>query len=64
MRSAERVLTIAQDRYTGGLATYLDVVTAQQNALNNQRLSTQLRAQQLQATVYLVKALGGGWGPA
>ena len=64
VRSAERVLTIAQDRYTGGLATYLDVVTAQQNALNNQRLSTQLRAQQLQATVYLVKALGGGWGPA
>lgn len=59
--SAQRVLAIAQDRYAGGLTTYLDVVTAQQNVLNNQRLSSQLRGQQLQATAYLVKALGGGW---
>lgn len=62
-RSAQRVLDIAQDRYAGGLSTYLDVVTAQQNVLNNQRLSSQLRGQQLQATAYLVKALGGGWSP-
>lgn len=61
IRSAQRVLDIAQHRYAGGLATYLDVVTAQQNVLNNQRLSSQLRGQQLQSTAYLVKALGGGW---
>lgn len=61
--SAQRVLDIAQDRYAGGLSTYLDVVTAQQNVLSNQRLSSQLRGQQLQATAYLVKALGGGWQP-
>lgn len=60
-RSAQRVLDIAQSRYAGGLSTYLDVVTAQQNVLNNQRLSSQLRGQQRQATAYLVKALGGGW---
>ncbi len=63
VRSAQRVLEIALDRYAGGLNTYLDVITAQQNALNNQRLSTQLRGQQLQATTYLIKALGGGWEP-
>lgn len=60
-QSAQRVLDIAQARYAGGLATYLDVVTAQQNVLNNQRLSSQLRGQQLQASTYLIKALGGGW---
>lgn len=63
IQSAQRVLDIAQARYAGGLATYLDVVTSQQNVLNNQRLSTQLRGQQLQATTYLIKALGGGWHP-
>jgi NodT family efflux transporter outer membrane factor (OMF) lipoprotein len=63
INSAQRVLDIAQDRYAGGLSTYLDVVTAQQNALNNHRLSSQLRGQQLQATTLLVKALGGGWQP-
>lgn len=62
-RSAQRVLDIAQSRYAGGLSTYLDVVTAQQNVLNNQRLGSQLRGQQQQATAYLVKALGGGWEP-
>ncbi|MBA4108626.1 MAG: RND transporter [Leptothrix sp. (in: Bacteria)] len=59
--SAQRVLDIATDRYEGGLTTYLDVVTAQQNVLNNRRLSTQLLGQQLVTTTYLVKALGGGW---
>lgn len=63
IQSAQRVLDIAQARYAGGLATYLDVVTSQQNVLNNQRLSSQLRGQQLQATTYLIKALGGGWHP-
>jgi len=61
VQSAQSVLNIAQDRYASGLSTYLDVVTAQQNTLNNQRLSSQLRGQQLQASTYLIKALGGGW---
>lgn len=59
--SAQKVLDIATDRYQGGLTTYLDVVTAQQNVLNNRRLGTQLLGQQLVTTTYLVKALGGSW---
>lgn len=39
----------------------VDVVSAQKNALNNHRLSSQLLGQQLQASTLLVKALGGGW---
>jgi len=59
--SAQRVVDIANDRYTGGLATYLDVVTAQQALLANQRQQVQISGQQLVAAVFLVKALGGGW---
>lgn len=58
---ARRALNIANDRYVGGLTTFLDVITAQSVLLNNQRLSTQLLGEQMVASVYLVKALGGGW---
>jgi len=58
---ARRALDIANDRYVGGLTTFLDVITAQSVLLTNQRLSTQLLGQQMVASVFLVKALGGGW---
>jgi len=58
---AHRALDIANDRYVGGLTTFLDVITAQSVLLTNQRLSTQLLGQQMVTSVYLVKALGGGW---
>ena len=58
---ARRALDIANDRYVGGLTTFLDVITAQTVLLTNERLSTQLLGQQMVTSVYLVKALGGGW---
>jgi multidrug efflux system outer membrane protein len=58
---AERSLNLANARYTGGLVTYLDVITAQEQALVNERLATQILGQRLVTSVYLVKALGGGW---
>lgn len=61
VEAARRALKIANDRYTGGLVTYLDVVTAEQTLLDNQRLATQLLGQQLVTSVGLIKALGGGW---
>jgi len=61
VRSSQRVLELANDRYTGGVETYFDVITAQQTLLNNQRLAVQLRGKQMVSSVYLVKALGGGW---
>jgi NodT family efflux transporter outer membrane factor (OMF) lipoprotein len=59
--AAQRALNIANDRYTGGLVTYLDVVNAQQTLLDSQRLATQILGQRLVTSVNLVKALGGGW---
>jgi outer membrane protein, multidrug efflux system len=58
---AERSLTLANARYTGGLATYLDVITAQVQVLDNERLNAQIQGQRLVTSVLLVKALGGGW---
>ena len=61
VEDSRRYLNIATDRYVGGLVTYLDVITAEQTLLSNQRLATQLLGQRLVTSVFLVKALGGGW---
>ena len=58
---AERALQLANARYTGGLVTYLDVITAEEQALSNEREETQLLGQRMTTSVLLVKALGGGW---
>ncbi len=59
--SAKHTLDISTDRYTGGLVSYLDVVTAQQNLLSNQQELAVIQGQRLVTSVLLVKALGGGW---
>jgi NodT family efflux transporter outer membrane factor (OMF) lipoprotein len=58
---SRRALELANNRYVGGLTTYLDVITAQSTLLSNERLATQLLGQQMVTSVYLVKALGGAW---
>jgi multidrug efflux system outer membrane protein len=62
--SATRVLDLATTRYEGGVATYLDVITAQQALLNVERQASQLHGQRLLIAVFLVKALGGDWQAA
>jgi len=59
--SAQRALDIANDRYAGGVDTFLDVFTAQQALLSDQRQTVQIEGQRMLAAVYLVKALGGAW---
>jgi outer membrane protein, multidrug efflux system len=61
VEDARRALAIANDRYIGGVTSYLDVITAQTTLLSSERLETQLLGQQMVNSVYLVKALGGGW---
>ena len=59
--ASRRALDIATNRYVGGLVNYLDVVSAQQTQLNNERQLAQIRGQRLVTSVLLIKALGGGW---
>jgi multidrug efflux system outer membrane protein len=61
VRSAQRAFDIASERYKGGVATYLDVITAEQTLLTDQRQAVQIQGQQFTTAVFLVKALGGGW---
>ncbi|HKD10756.1 MAG TPA: TolC family protein, partial [Thermoanaerobaculia bacterium] len=62
--AAERAQIIANNRYQGGVTTYLEVITAQAVALNNQRTAIELSVRRLAAAVNLIKGLGGGWDPS
>ncbi|HEY6338933.1 MAG TPA: efflux transporter outer membrane subunit [Candidatus Sulfotelmatobacter sp.] len=61
VEDARRALDIANNRYIGGVTSYLDVINAQTTLLSSERLETQLLGEQMVSSVYLVKALGGGW---
>ena len=61
VKSAERNLAIAQDRYKLGIDPYLNVLTAQTALLSNQETVVNLRVQQMTASGGLIEALGGGW---
>ncbi len=61
VRSAQEAFDIATARYKGGVDTYLEMITAQQVLLGNQRQAVQVHGQQFATAVYLIKALGGGW---
>lgn len=59
--SAEQSLDLFKIRYEGGVDTYLQVITWQTAALNNQRNDIDILRRRLDASVLLIKALGGGW---
>jgi len=59
--SAQESLQIFNDRYIGGADPYLDVLTAQTIALQNERNDVDILRRRMDASVLLIKALGGGW---
>lgn len=59
--AAEQTEQLFLNRYAGGVDTYLQVVTSQTIALNNQRNDIDIMRRQLDASVLLIKALGGDW---
>ena len=61
VKSSERYLTLATDRYKLGIDSYLNVITAQTTYLVNRQTLVNLRMQQMTASVQLVEAVGGGW---
>ncbi|HWI38406.1 MAG TPA: efflux transporter outer membrane subunit [Burkholderiales bacterium] len=61
VESARRTLDLVNARYEGGVAGPLEVIVAQQQLLNAERLASQLVGQRLLTSVFLVRALGGGW---
>ena len=59
--SAQRALVTATNQYRGGVATYLEVIIAQNAALANEVTSVNILGRRMGNTVLLIEAMGGGW---
>ena len=64
MVSARESLQLLTNRYKGGVDTYLQVITAQTVTLSHERNQVDILRRRMDASVLLVKALGGGWNVA
>jgi NodT family efflux transporter outer membrane factor (OMF) lipoprotein len=62
--SATQTLDLSQTRYEGGVDNYLQVITWQTAALNNERNDIDIMRRRMEASVVLIKAIGGGWSTA
>ena len=61
VESAQLSLQLFTNRYRGGVDNYLQVITAQAVTLANQRTDIDILRRRMDASVLLVKAVGGGW---
>ena len=61
---AERGVEIFTNRYQTGVDPYLQVVSAETVALQNERNEVDILRRRMDASVLLIKALGGGWDVA
>jgi outer membrane protein, multidrug efflux system len=61
VKALEEAVGHAMDRYTYGLASYFEVLEAQQQLYPAQSTLAQIRRDRLLTHVRLYKALGGGW---
>lgn len=58
---ARQSVAIATNQYKAGVVSYLEVITAQNTALNSEVNAVNILNRRLAASVLLIKALGGGW---
>jgi NodT family efflux transporter outer membrane factor (OMF) lipoprotein len=61
VKAAQQSLDISTEQYRGGIANYLQVITAQTSLLQNQRSVVDILTRRMAASVSLIQALGGGW---
>jgi NodT family efflux transporter outer membrane factor (OMF) lipoprotein len=59
--AAHRSFDLSNNRYKGGVTSYLEVLTAEQTLLQDQVTAISIESRQFAASVSLVRALGGGW---
>src|SRR5271163_2686569 len=59
--SSQESVQLFTNRYNGGVDTYLQVITAQTTELANERNAIDIQRRRMDASVLLIKALGGGW---
>ena len=61
MKALDEAVEHATNRYRQGLASYYEVLEAQQQLFSAQNTLAQIRRDRLLACVRLYKTLGGGW---
>ena len=61
VEAAREAWRVQNNRYEGGLATYLDVLSAEDYLLGNLRAQSDLRSRSMSLDVALNRALGGGY---
>jgi len=61
VQAARNAETLSMNRYQGGMVTYLEVISTQSTRLQNERVAVGIEQRRMQASVALVRALGGGW---
>jgi NodT family efflux transporter outer membrane factor (OMF) lipoprotein len=59
--SAQRSFDLSDQRYKGGVTSYLEVLTAESALIQDQRTAIDLQTRQFASSAALVRALGGGW---
>ena len=64
VKAAQQTVSVVTNQYKAGITSYLNVIIAQTAALNNERSSIDILGNRLNASVLLIKALGGGWNVA
>jgi NodT family efflux transporter outer membrane factor (OMF) lipoprotein len=61
VESAQRSFDLSNQRYKGGVTSYLEVLTAETTLIQNQRTAIDLQTRRFLSSVSLIRALGGGW---
>lgn len=61
VEAAARVSALAEVRYRNGFVSQLELLDAQRSELRSLRQALQVRAARYQATVGLIRAVGGAW---
>jgi multidrug efflux system outer membrane protein len=61
VNSAAEAAELSRIRYRAGMVSYLEVVDAERTMLDSQRQTARILGQRLETSVFLIRALGGGW---
>ena len=59
--AATRATALSDTRYRNGLVSQLELLDARRTELANRRVAVQVRGAQYDATIGLIRAIGGGW---
>lgn len=61
VETSRRAAQLADKRYRAGYSSYFEVIDAERSLLNAERTAVVVQGARANATVALVRALGGGW---